>query len=197
MALKYSNFVFTVNGNKSRTGLPQPSVAPYSAVPAAAPAPFHAAPSRAALNHPFLPRNSATMRLSAATRKRIADAQKKGWAAQKSAQARGERNPRLYPYQVMMNPDISKTAVDLREGADSAFESFRKFCVNALNPENVTEENTKFCQVVLALCTATDSNYEKLRESYDKADYVPEPSGSRCVHAVRASMQSQCRRVCR
>lgn len=71
-----------------------------------------------------------------------------------------------------MDPDVSKSAVDLRNGADSGFESFRRFCVKALDPANVVEENSKFCQVVLALCTATESNYEKLRESYDKADYV-------------------------
>jgi hypothetical protein len=71
-----------------------------------------------------------------------------------------------------MDPDISKCAVDLRKGADSAFESFRTFCMKALDPKNVREENSKFCQVVLALCTAAESNYEKLRESYDKADYV-------------------------
>ena len=71
-----------------------------------------------------------------------------------------------------MDPDVSNIAAELRKCADSAFESFRRFCVKALDPESVTEENSKFCLVVLALCTATESNYEKLRESYDKADYV-------------------------
>lgn len=71
-----------------------------------------------------------------------------------------------------MDPDINKTAIDLRNGADSAFESFRRFCMKVLDPEKVTEENGKFHQVVLALCTATESNYEKLRVSYDNADYV-------------------------
>jgi hypothetical protein len=71
-----------------------------------------------------------------------------------------------------MDPDISKTAVDLRKAADFTLESLRNFCVKTLDPQNVTEENSKFCQVVLALCTAAESNYEKLRESYDKADYV-------------------------
>ncbi len=71
-----------------------------------------------------------------------------------------------------MDPDISKSAIKLKEVSDSAFESFRRFCVKALDPKNVTEENSKFCQVVLALCTAAESNYEKLRESYDKTDYV-------------------------
>jgi hypothetical protein len=64
-----------------------------------------------------------------------------------------------------MDPDISKSAVDLRKGVDSALESFRTFCMKALDPKNVTEENSKFCQVVLALCTAAESNYEKLRDT--------------------------------
>ena len=68
-----------------------------------------------------------------------------------------------------MDPDISKTTVDLRKGAESAFESFRKFCVKALDPENVTGKHQVLSGGIGALhCYGV--RFEKLSESYDKVD---------------------------
>jgi hypothetical protein len=63
-----------------------------------------------------------------------------------------------------MNPEILR-------GIDILLTEFKQFAESSLNPTDVTDkESLGFCRVALALCVAAESNYESLRDAYDRDD---------------------------
>ena len=66
----------------------------------------------------------------------------------------------------LLNPKILR-------GMGIVLTDFKRFAESSLNPSGVEDkESLRFCRVVLALCVAAESNYESLRDNYDKDNLV-------------------------